>query len=66
MWLYFKIIEKFTVFSEVGYKKSDRILAPSKGFNYEKWTKRWFLKVIAEARESGTVGVFRKDGDYLI
>ena len=56
--------KKFTVFSEVGYKKSNRILAPSKWIKLmqqELDAGSW--KVIAEARESGTVGVFRKDGE---
>ena len=56
--------KKFTVFSEVGYKKSNRILAPSKWIKLMKQeldAGSW--KVIAEARESGTVGVFRKDGE---
>ena len=56
--------EKFTVFSEVGYKKSNRILAPSKWIKLmQKELEAGSWKVIAEARESGTVGVFRKDGE---
>ena len=56
--------EKFTVFSEVGYKKSNRILAPSNWIKLmEKELDAGSWKVIAEARESGTVGVFRKDGE---
>ena len=56
--------KKFTVFSEVGYKKSNRILAPSKWITLmQKELEAGSWKVIAEARESGTVGVFRKDGE---
>ena len=56
--------KKFTVFSEVGYKKSNRILAPSKWIQLmEKELDAGSWKVTAEARESGTVGVFRKDGE---
>ena len=59
-----KLSKKFTVFSEVGYKKSDRILAPSKWIQLMKnELNAGSWKVIAEARESGTVGVFRKDGE---
>tara|TARA_S200000501_G_C20758034_1_gene714795 strand:- start:483 stop:1241 length:759 start_codon:yes stop_codon:yes gene_type:complete len=60
----YNLSKKFTVFSEVGYKKSNRILAPSKWIKLmqqELDAGSW--KVIAEARESGTVGVFRKDGE---
>jgi len=54
---------KVTVLSEVGYKVAGRIIPP------EKWVEMmktelgagaW--KVIAEARESGTVGIYNKDG----
>ena len=56
--------KKFTVFSEVGYKKSNRILAPSKWIQLmQKELNAGSWKVTAEARESGTVGVFRKDGE---
>ena len=62
---YISILSKnFTVFSEVGYKKSNRILAPSKWIQLmEKELDAGSWKVTAEARESGTVGVFRKDGE---
>lgn len=62
---YISILSKnFTVFSEVGYKKSNRILAPSKWIKLmQKELDAGSWKVIAEARESGTVGVFRKDGE---
>lgn len=54
---------RFTVFAETGYKSADRILLPSE----------WHLEivgdldagatfVVAEGRESGTVGVYDADG----
>jgi len=58
-----KLSERFTVFSEVGSKEEGMIIHPSK------WTKMmkkeleagsW--KVIAEARESGTVGIYHSSG----
>ncbi len=59
-----ELSKKFTVFSEVGYKKSNKILAPSKWIQLmQKELDAGSWKVIAEARESGTVGVFRKDGE---
>ncbi|MEL6131990.1 MAG: phosphosulfolactate synthase [Bacteroidota bacterium] len=62
-----KLIERFaknyTVLSEVGSKTADKIIPPYKWvemmqgeLNAGSW------KVIAEARESGTVGMFRGDG----
>ncbi len=54
----------FTVFSEVGSKDSDVVYAP---YQWVEWIKEeleagsW--KVITEAREGGTAGIFRKDGD---
>jgi len=59
-----KLSKKFTVFSEVGYKKSNKILAPSKWIELmQKELDAGSWKVTAEARESGTVGVFRQDGE---
>jgi len=58
-----KLSQRFTVFSEVGSKEEGMIIHPSK------WTKMmkkeleagsW--KVIAEARESGTVGIYHSSG----
>ena len=54
----------FTVLSEVGSKDSDVVFAP---YEWVQWIKEeleagaW--KVITEAREGGTAGIFRKDGD---
>jgi phosphosulfolactate synthase len=54
----------FTVLSEVGSKDSDVVYAP---YQWVEWLKEekaagaW--KVITEARESGSAGIFRKDGD---
>jgi phosphosulfolactate synthase len=59
-----KLSEDFTILSEVGSKNPDDIIPPYK------WVKMitneleagaW--KVICEARESGTVGVFRPNGE---
>jgi phosphosulfolactate synthase len=54
----------FTVLSEVGSKDSDVVFAP---YEWVQWIKEekeagaW--KVITEAREGGTAGIFRADGD---
>ena len=54
----------FVVLSEVGSKDSDVVYAP---YQWVQWIKEerdagaW--KVITEAREGGTAGIFRKDGD---
>jgi phosphosulfolactate synthase len=54
----------FTVLSEVGSKDSEVVFAP---YEWVEWIKEekdagaW--KVITEAREGGTAGIFRKDGD---
>jgi phosphosulfolactate synthase len=54
----------FTVLSEVGSKDSDVVFAP---YEWVQWIKEekeagaW--KVITEAREGGTSGIFRADGD---
>ena len=54
----------FTVLSEVGSKDSDVVFAP---YEWVQWIKEekeagaW--KVITEAREGGTSGIFRSDGD---
>jgi phosphosulfolactate synthase len=56
--------EDFVVLSEVGSKDSDVVYAP---YQWVQWIKEerdagaW--KVITEARETGTSGIFRKDGD---
>jgi phosphosulfolactate synthase len=54
----------FTVLSEVGSKDSDVVFAP---YEWVEWIKEekdagaW--KVITEAREGGTAGIFRSDGE---
>jgi phosphosulfolactate synthase len=54
----------FTVLSEVGSKDSEVVFAP---YQWVEWIKdekdagAW--KVITEAREGGTAGIFRRDGD---
>ncbi len=54
----------FTVLSEVGSKDSEVVYAP---YQWVDWIREeleagsW--KVITEAREGGTAGIFRKDGD---
>ena len=54
----------FTVLSEVGSKDSEVVYAP---YQWVEWIREeleagsW--KVITEAREGGTAGIFRKDGD---
>ena len=54
----------FTVLSEVGSKDSDVVFAPYEWVQWireEKDAGAW--KVITEAREGGTAGIFRPDGD---
>lgn len=58
-----KLAERGTVISEVGSKKKDVIYSP------EEWVammkselKAGSVKVIAEARESGTTGIYNEDG----
>lgn len=62
---YIKSMAKnFTVLSEVGSKDAEKIIPPYKWINMmqaEIDAGAW--KVIAEARESGTVGIFRKSGE---
>lgn len=56
--------EGYTVLSEVGSKNPDKVLAPSTWVDMmqtELDAGSW--KVIAEARESGTVGMFRSGGE---
>ena len=56
--------QKITVFSEVGYKSSNKILAPSKWIKLmQKEIEAGSWKVIAEARESGNVGLYRSGGE---
>ena len=59
-----RLSRDFTVFSEVGSKDDERIMAPYRWveeIEAELAAGAW--KVIAEARESGTAGIFRPDGE---
>jgi phosphosulfolactate synthase len=59
-----RLAEEFTVLSEVGSKDDTRIMAPFRWVEQiqtELDAGAW--KVIAEARESGSVGIFRHDGE---
>lgn len=54
----------FTVFSEVGSKDANKILAPYQWVEMMRTElEAGSSKVIAEARESGTVGMFRSSGE---
>lgn len=58
-----KLAKKYTVLSEVGSKEEGVIIHPGmwiKMMNKELESGSW--KVIAEARESGTVGIYRSSG----
>jgi phosphosulfolactate synthase len=56
--------QDFRVLSEVGSKDADRVVAP---YQWVEWIQEELAagawKVIAEARESGTAGLYRKDGE---
>ncbi len=59
-----RLAKEFTVLSEVGSKDDTRIMAPYRWveqIQQELEAGAW--KVIAEARESGTAGIFRHDGE---
>jgi phosphosulfolactate synthase len=59
-----ELARDFTVLSEVGSKSTGKIIAPYQWVEMmaqELEAGSW--KVIAEARESGTVGMFRSDGE---
>jgi phosphosulfolactate synthase len=59
-----RLAADFTVFSEVGSKDDEKIMAPYRWveeIEAELAAGAW--KVIAEARESGNVGIFRGDGE---
>jgi phosphosulfolactate synthase len=59
-----RLAREFTVFSEVGSKDAERIMAPYRWVEQiqaELEAGAW--KVIAEARETGTAGIFRADGE---
>jgi phosphosulfolactate synthase len=56
--------DEFTVLSEVGSKDDTRIMAPYRWVELiEKELEAGAWKVIAEARESGNVGIARHDGE---
>lgn len=56
--------QDFTVYSEVGSKNPDEILPPYKWVRViNEELEAGSTKVICEARESGTVGVFRPNGE---
>lgn len=58
-----KLSKNFTVLSEVGSKEEGIIIHPSKWTSMMKAElEAGSYKVIAEARESGTVGIFHKNG----
>jgi phosphosulfolactate synthase len=59
-----RLAGEFTVFSEVGSKDAEHIMAPYRWVEQiqaELEAGAW--KVIAEARETGTAGIFRADGE---
>ncbi|MGH2916792.1 MAG: phosphosulfolactate synthase [Solirubrobacteraceae bacterium] len=58
------LAQEFTVLSEVGSKDDTRIMAPYRWVEeIESELAAGAWKVIAEARESGSVGIFRHDGE---
>jgi phosphosulfolactate synthase len=59
-----QLAQEFVVMSEVGSKDDTRIMAPYRWVEQiEQELAAGAWKVIAEARESGTVGIFRHDGE---
>lgn len=59
-----RLAGEFTVLSEVGSKDDTRIMAPFRWVEQiETELQAGAWKVIAEARESGSVGIFRHDGE---
>jgi phosphosulfolactate synthase len=59
-----KLAKYVTVLSEVGSKDAEKIIPPYKWINMMKTEiQAGVWKVIAEARESGTVGIFRGSGE---
>jgi phosphosulfolactate synthase len=59
-----RLTHEFTVLSEVGAKDNARIMAPYRWVEQiERELAAGAWKVIAEARESGTAGIFRPDGE---
>jgi phosphosulfolactate synthase len=59
-----RLSKEFVVLSEVGSKDDTRIMAPYRWVELiQKELEAGAWKVIAEARESGNVGIFRHDGE---
>jgi phosphosulfolactate synthase len=59
-----RLAADFTVFSEVGSKDDQRIMAPYRWVEeIQAELAAGAAKVIAEARETGTAGIFRPDGE---
>ena len=59
-----RLAREFVVFSEVGSKDDERIMAPYRWVEeIERELAAGASKVIAEARETGTAGIFRPDGE---
>jgi phosphosulfolactate synthase len=59
-----RLTPEFTVLSEVGAKDNARIMAPYRWVEQiERELAAGAWKVIAEAREGGTAGIFRPDGE---
>jgi phosphosulfolactate synthase len=59
-----RLAAEFTVFSEVGSKDAEEIMAPYRWVEQiETELQAGAWKVIAEARETGTAGIFRADGE---
>jgi phosphosulfolactate synthase len=59
-----KLSREFTVFAEVGSKDADFIMAPYVWVEQiERDLEAGAWKVIAEARESGTAGIYRANGE---
>ncbi len=57
------LAEKFTVISEVGSKKANVVYTPDEWVSMMKSElQAGSVKVIAEARESGTIGIYNEDG----
>jgi len=58
-----KLSQSVTVISEVGSKKKDVVYTPEQWVSMMKSElEAGSVKVIAEARESGTIGIFNDDG----
>jgi phosphosulfolactate synthase len=59
-----RLAREFTVLSEVGSKDAEEIMAPYRWVEQiEAELEAGAWKVIAEARESGTAGIYRPDGE---